>query len=58
MRQPSKGLGIRTRRDLLPGAAPAPSVPLREDLEALHEAREVIDPGPENERIDDDVEHE
>jgi eukaryotic-like serine/threonine-protein kinase len=41
VRQPSKDLGIRTRRDLLPGAPPLSSVPLRDDLDALHEAREL-----------------
>jgi serine/threonine protein kinase len=41
VRQPSKNLGIGTRRDLLPGAAPLPSVPLSEELDSLREAREV-----------------
>jgi serine/threonine-protein kinase len=39
VRQPSKDLGIRARRDLLPGAAPLPAVALAEDLDALREAR-------------------
>ncbi|HYJ08722.1 MAG TPA: serine/threonine-protein kinase, partial [Polyangiaceae bacterium] len=41
LRQPSKGLGIRTRRDLLPGAAPLPSMRLSEELDSLEEAREL-----------------
>ncbi len=41
VRQPSKNLGIGTRRDLLPGAVPLPSVSLREELDSLHEARAV-----------------
>ena len=43
VRQPSKDLGIRTRRDLLPGAAPLPasSVRLSDELDSLHEAREL-----------------
>ena len=40
VRQPSKNLGIGTRRDLLPGA-PAPAVRLSDELDSLHEAREV-----------------
>jgi serine/threonine protein kinase len=40
VRQPSKDLGIATRRDLLPGA-PAPAMRLTDELDALHEAREV-----------------
>jgi hypothetical protein len=46
VRQPSKDLGIRTRRDLLPGAAPLPSVPLQQELDALHEARELARNAP------------
>jgi len=41
VRQPSKNLGIATRRDLLPGAGPAPALRLNDELEVLHEAREV-----------------
>ncbi len=45
VRQPSKDLGIRTRRDLLPGARtlPVPSATLRltDELDSLHEAREL-----------------
>jgi len=39
VRQPSKDLGIATRRDLLPGAAPMPSMRLTDELDSLHEAR-------------------
>jgi serine/threonine-protein kinase len=41
VRQPSKDLGIATRRDLLPGAAPTASMRLTDELESLREAREV-----------------
>ncbi len=43
VRQPSRDLGIRTRRDLLPGAIPMPSstVRLSDELESLREAREL-----------------
>jgi len=41
VRQPSKDLGIATRRDLLPGALPAPSVRLSDELDSLREAREM-----------------
>jgi serine/threonine protein kinase len=43
VRQPSKDLGIRTRRDLLPGATPLPasSVRLSDELDSLQEAREL-----------------
>jgi serine/threonine-protein kinase len=41
VRQPSKSLGIATRRDLLPGALPAPSVRLSDELDSLREAREI-----------------
>lgn len=41
VRQPSKNLGIGTRRDLLPGATPLPSVPLSDELDSLHEARSL-----------------
>ncbi len=40
VRQPSKNLGIGTRRDLLPGAQ-APAQRLSDELDSLHEAREV-----------------
>ena len=40
VRQPSKDLGIATRRDLLPGA-PAPALRLTDELDTLHEAREA-----------------
>jgi serine/threonine-protein kinase len=40
VRQPSKDLGIATRRDLLPGA-PAPAMRLSDELDTLHEAREA-----------------
>ena len=40
VRQPSKDLGIATRRDLLPGT-PAPAMRLTDELDALHEAREA-----------------
>jgi serine/threonine protein kinase len=40
VRQPSKNLGIGTRRDLLPGT-PAPALRLTDELDSLHEAREV-----------------
>ena len=39
--QPSKDLGIATRRDLLPGAAPMPSLRLSDELDSLHEARSL-----------------
>jgi serine/threonine-protein kinase len=39
--QPSKDLGIATRRDLLPGAAPMPSMRLSDELDSLHEARSL-----------------
>ncbi len=41
VRQPSKDLGIGTRRDLLPGSGPAPAMRLSDELDALHEVREV-----------------
>jgi serine/threonine protein kinase len=41
VRQPSKDLGIATRRDLLPGAAPMPSMRLSDELDSLHEARSL-----------------
>jgi serine/threonine protein kinase len=45
VRQPSKDLGIRTRRDLLPGgsplAMPSAAMRLNDELDSLHEAREV-----------------
>ena len=41
VRQPSKDLGIATRRDLLPGATPAPALRLSDELDTLHEAREA-----------------
>jgi eukaryotic-like serine/threonine-protein kinase len=41
VRQPSKDLGIATRRDLLPGTTPAPSMRLSDELDSLHEAREI-----------------
>jgi eukaryotic-like serine/threonine-protein kinase len=41
VRQPSKDLGIATRRDLLPGAMPTPSVRLSDELDSLREAREL-----------------
>jgi eukaryotic-like serine/threonine-protein kinase len=43
VRQPSKDLGIRTRRDLLPGAIPMPSgtVRLSDELDSLHEVRQL-----------------
>jgi serine/threonine protein kinase len=41
VRQPSKDLGIATRRDLLPGAAPVPPLRLSDELDSLHEAREL-----------------
>jgi eukaryotic-like serine/threonine-protein kinase len=46
VRQPSKDLGIRTRRDLLPGAPPAPALRLSDELDTLHEAREAARPSP------------
>jgi serine/threonine-protein kinase len=46
VRQPSSDLAISPRRDLLPGAAPLPSVPLSDDLAALAEARELARKGP------------
>ena len=39
VRTPSKDLGIGTRRDLLPGAAPLPSMRLSDELDSLREAR-------------------
>jgi len=39
VRKPSKDLGIGTRRDLLPGAPPLPSLRLNDELDSLHEAR-------------------
>jgi len=39
VRMPAKDLGIGTRRDLLPGAAPLPSMRLSDELDSLHEAR-------------------
>jgi eukaryotic-like serine/threonine-protein kinase len=44
VRQPSKDLGIRTRRDLLPGAPPTPTLRLSDELDTLHEAREAARP--------------
>jgi serine/threonine protein kinase len=44
VRQPSKDLGIRTRRDLLPGAPPAPALRLSDELDTLHEARVAARP--------------
>jgi hypothetical protein len=44
VRQPSKDLGIRTRRDLLPGAAPVPALRLSDELDTLREAREAARP--------------
>lgn len=42
VRKPSKDLGIRTRRDLLPGATPLPKTQLLNDeLDSLREAREL-----------------
>ena len=43
VRQPSKNLGIATRRDLLPGATKvaSPTVKLSEELDSLREAREL-----------------
>jgi hypothetical protein len=41
VRQPSKDLGIATRRDLLPGAMPTPSTRLSDELDSLREAREL-----------------
>jgi hypothetical protein len=41
VRKPSKDLGIATRRDLLPGAAPMPSMRLSDELDSLREAREL-----------------
>jgi serine/threonine-protein kinase len=41
VRQPSKDLGIATRRDLLPGAEPMPTARLTDELDSLHEAREL-----------------
>ena len=46
VRQPSKDLGIGTRRDLLPGAGPKPALRLTDELDALHEAREAARPSP------------
>lgn len=49
VRQPSKDLGIRTRRDLLPGGNPLPgpsaTMRLNDELDSLHEAREVARTG-------------
>jgi serine/threonine protein kinase len=39
--RPSKDLGIAPRRDLLPGAAPMPSMRLNDELDSLHEARSL-----------------
>jgi eukaryotic-like serine/threonine-protein kinase len=44
VRQPSKDLGIGTRRDLLPGAGPKPALRLTDELDMLHEAREAARP--------------
>jgi eukaryotic-like serine/threonine-protein kinase len=44
VRQPSKDLGIRTRRDLLPGALPPPTLRLSDELDTLREAREAARP--------------
>ena len=44
VRQPSKDLGIGTRRDLLPGAGPTPALRLTDELDTLHEAREAARP--------------
>jgi hypothetical protein len=44
VRQPSKDLGIRTRRDLLPGAPPTPALRLSDELDTLREAREAARP--------------
>jgi serine/threonine protein kinase len=41
VRKPSKDLGIAARRDLLPGAAPVPSLRLTDELDSLREAREL-----------------
>ena len=41
VRQPSKDLGIGTRRDLLPGAGPASALRLSDELDSLHEVREA-----------------
>jgi len=42
VRKPSKDLGIRTRRDLLPGATPLPKTQLLSDeLDSFREAREL-----------------
>jgi eukaryotic-like serine/threonine-protein kinase len=41
VRQPSKNLGIATRRDLLPGAPPMPAARLTDELDTLQEAREL-----------------
>ena len=41
VRQPSKNLGIATRRDLLPSSGPAPAMRLSDELDTLHEAREA-----------------
>jgi serine/threonine-protein kinase len=41
VRQPSKDLGIATRKDLLPGAAPTAAMRLTDELDTLHEAREL-----------------
>jgi serine/threonine protein kinase len=41
VRAPSKNLGIGTRRDLLPSNGPGPALRLSDELDALHEAREV-----------------
>jgi serine/threonine protein kinase len=45
VRQPSKNLGIAPRRDLLPGAPPMPAVALSDELDSLHEARELARSG-------------
>jgi serine/threonine protein kinase len=46
VRQPSKNLGIATRRDLLPGAASSPSLRLTDELDSLREARELARSAP------------
>jgi serine/threonine-protein kinase len=46
VRQPSKNLGIATRRDLLPGAPSTPSLRLTDELDSLREARELARSAP------------
>jgi serine/threonine-protein kinase len=46
VRQPSKNLGIATRRDLLPGATSTPSLRLTDELDSLREARELARSAP------------